>query len=67
MITNSIGPNTISSRLAKCWILKCGCRELELGDQAKYTCRVTNPLEQTESHLQLIVSGMGPEIMNTFR
>ena len=41
-------------------------RELELGDQAKYTCRVTNPLEETESHLQLIVSGMGPEIMNTF-
>ena len=38
-----------------------------MGDQAKYTCRVTNPLEETESHLQLIVSGMGPEIMNTFR
>ena len=42
-------------------------KDLVLEDKAKYTCRVTNSLEETETHIQLIISGMGPHIMNDFR
>lgn len=42
-------------------------KDLVLEDKARYTCRVTNSLEVEETHLQLIISGMGPHIINDFR
>ena len=42
-------------------------KDLVLEDKGRYTCRVTNSLEQTETHIQLIISGMGPHIINDFR
>jgi len=37
-----------------------------LGDQAQYTCKVITPLQEVQTHIQLIVSGESPEIINTF-
>ena len=42
-------------------------KDLALVDMGRYTCRVTNSLEQKESSHQLIVSGLGPQIINNFQ
>eukprot|EP00092_Neocalanus_flemingeri_P006891 GFUD01007439.1.p1 GENE.GFUD01007439.1~~GFUD01007439.1.p1 ORF type:complete len:1699 (-),score=403.24 GFUD01007439.1:397-5493(-) len=40
--------------------------DVELADQAQYTCKVITPLQEVQTHIQLIVSGESPEIINTF-
>jgi len=39
---------------------------VELGDEAQYTCKVITPLQEVQTHIQLIVNGESPEIINTF-
>jgi len=39
---------------------------VELSDEAQYTCKVITPLQEVQTHIQLIVNGESPEIINTF-
>jgi len=39
---------------------------VELSDEAQYTCKVITPLQEVQTHIKLIVSGESPEIINTF-
>lgn len=39
---------------------------VELTDEAQYTCKVITPLQEVQTHIKLIVNGESPEIINTF-